>query len=269
VPILARLTQLYESRGIRISTGLNPSHFGNFPLAPFTWFIKDGVSLTNGLGIALQEIYFAECLFQRFRPQRILVIGNSSGWSTFGLALLNPSARVLAIDAGFDKNAIEGIAFTNSVAAEEGLSAHAVRGISPRDVGPIVADWGFAPIECVLIDGHHSVEQVESDFDAVVPHAAPDCLYLFHDVENFALHAGLERIAAKSGFAWDLLLGTPSGMAVMYDRAHRSPGLDDIAPFIARLEAVAFIRQAAWDHRHRHLARWRRSLRKRIGARAR
>ena len=134
MPILARLTNLYESRGIRVATGLNPSHFDNFPLAPFTWFIKDGASLTNGLGIALQEIYFAECLFERFHPRRIFVIGNSSGWSTFALALLNPSAKIVAIDAGFDKNALEGIEFTNSVAAQEGLSARAVQGISPRDV---------------------------------------------------------------------------------------------------------------------------------------
>jgi len=263
VPILARLTQLYESRGIRVSTGLNPSHFGDFALAPFTWFIRDGASLTNGLGIALQEIYFAECLFERFHPERIFVIGNSAGWSTFALALLNPSAKIVAIDAGFDKNALEGIEFTNSVAAQEGLSARAVQGISPRDVELVVLDCQLAPIECVLIDGFHSVEQVERDFDAVSPHAAPHCIYLFHDVETFNLHQGLKRIAAKSGLAWDLLLGTTSGMAVMYDRAHRSGALDDIAPFIVDPELVEFVRQAAWNHRHRHLARWRRSLRKR------
>jgi hypothetical protein len=127
----------------------------------------------------------------------------------------------------------------------------------------VVLDRQLAPIECVLIDGYHSVEQVERDFDAVSPHAAPHCIYLFHDVETFNLHQGLKRIAAKSGLAWDLLLGTTSGMAVMYDRAHRSAALDDIAPFIVDPELVEFAGQAAWNHRHRHLARRRRSLRKR------
>ena len=47
-------------RGIEISTGLNPCHFDNLPQATFTWFIRDGASLTNGLGIAMQEIYFLE-----------------------------------------------------------------------------------------------------------------------------------------------------------------------------------------------------------------
>jgi Methyltransferase domain len=179
VPVLARLARLYESRGIQISTGLNPSHFGGFPMAPFTWFIKDGASLTNGLGIALQEVYFLECLFEGFHPQRIFAIGNSSGWSTVAVALLNPSARVVAIDACFDQNSLEGIEFTNRVAAEEGLSACAVKGVSPSDVAPLIRERRLAPIECVLIDGYHSIAQVEIDFDAVRPFAAPHCVWLF------------------------------------------------------------------------------------------
>lgn len=264
MPILARLTQLYQSRGIQVATGLNPSHFGGFPLAPFTWFIRDGASLTNGLGIALQEIYLLECLFQRFHPRRIFAIGNSSGWSTLALALLNPSATVVAIDAGYDRNSLEGIEFTNRVAAEEGLPACAVKGVSPGDVAPIVSERRLAPIDCVLVDGNHSVAQVEIDFDAVRPHAASHCIYLFHDVQTFDLHQGLERIAAKSGLVWDLLLGTPSGMAVMYDRLCRPAALDDIAPFIADPGVLQVVRQAAWSHRHRHLARWCRSLQKRM-----
>ncbi len=93
VPILSRLTSLYESRGISIAAGLNPSHFSNLPSAPFTWFVKDGRSLTNGLGIGLQEIYFLECLFDGFHPRRIFVVGNSLGWSTLALALLNPDRK--------------------------------------------------------------------------------------------------------------------------------------------------------------------------------
>ena len=225
---------------------------------------KTGRVLTNGLGIALQEVYFLECLFEGFHPQRIFAIGNSSGWSTFAVALLNPSARVVAIDAGFDQNSLEGIEFTNRVAAEEGLSACAVKGVSPSDVAPLIRERQLAPIECVLIDGYHSIAQVEIDFDAVRPFAAPHCVWLFHDVQSFNLHQGIERIAAKSGLAWSLLLGTPSGMAVMHDRAHRPAALDDIAPFVASTGTLAIIRQAAWSYRHRHLARWRRSLLKRI-----
>jgi hypothetical protein len=122
------------------------------------------------------------------------------------------------------------------------------------------------PIEFAFIDGYHSVEQVVLDFGAVCKAAAPGCVYLFHDVVNFALTPGLERIVAESGMHWQLLLGTTSGMAIVYNT--RSPlVLDDIAPFAVAAEAAAAVHDAAWGHRHRHLARWRKSLRKRLRGR--
>lgn len=264
MPILARLVELYEKRGIQISTGLNPNHFANYHYAPFTWFIRDGKSLTNGLGIASQEIYFLECLFARFHPQRLFAIGNSAGWSTLALALLNPSARVLAIDAGFDTNALEGIEFTNRVAAEEGLAATAVKAVSPADVGEVLAAHRMVPVDFAFVDGLHTVAQIELDFDAIRAHAATDCVYLFHDVQACNLHEGIARIAQKSGLTSRLLLGTTSGMVVMHAAGQEPPWLADIAPFSARPVAMEVIREAAWSYRHRNLARWRKSLRKRL-----
>jgi Methyltransferase domain len=264
MPILPRLVSLYESRGIGIASGLNPSHFGNLPSAPFTWFLKDGESLTNGLGIALQEVYFLECLFARFHPKSVFVIGNSLGWGTLALALANPQGRVLAIDAGFDRFSREGIDFTNRVAEEEELTLRAVLGKSPEDVPRIIGEAKMPPIEFAFIDGYHSVEQLPLDFRAVRAHAAPGCVYLFHDVATFNLGTGLERIATESGLAWQLLLGTTSGMAIAYDPALAPPVSEDIAPFVASDAALAMITDAAWAHRHRHLARWRRSFRKRL-----
>jgi predicted O-methyltransferase YrrM len=264
MPVISRLVALYQSRGIDIATGLNPSHFDNYPAAAFTWFIRDGESLTNGLGIALQEIYFLECLFARFRPARLFVIGNAIGWSTLALALLNPDARVLAIDAGTDRNAREGIEFTNAVARDEGLSAEVVFGRSPADVPAILQRQDMAPIDFAFIDGEHSVEQAELDFHAIREHASPGCLYLFHDVVSFGLEPALMHIAAASGLAWRLFLGTPSGMAAAYDPGLAPAALDDIAAFTASPQALALVRQNAWNSRHRHLARWRRSLRKRL-----
>jgi predicted O-methyltransferase YrrM len=263
MPIITRLAALYESRGIRIAAGLNPSHFDGFPHAPFTWFVKDGESLTNGLGIALQEIYFLECLFARFHPTSIFAIGNSLGWSTLALALANPAARVLAIDAGLDRLAREGIRFTTAVAAAERLTAAAVAGTSPGDVARVLREQAMPPIDFAFIDGYHAVAQVVLDFRAVHEAAAPGCVYLFHDVATFALAPGIEQIVAETGLSWLALPGTTSGMAIVYDPGSPPP-LDDIAPFIGSAEAMAVIRDAAWSHRHRHLARWRRSVNKRL-----
>jgi pimeloyl-ACP methyl ester carboxylesterase len=264
MPILRRLTGLYESRGIHISTGLNPCHFGNLPQANFTWFIKDGESLTNGLGIAMQEVYFLECLFAALRPENIFIIGNSAGWSSFALALLNPAARVVAIDAGFDRNALEGLEFTNRVAREEGLDLRAVQAVSPDGVAAVAAAHLKGPVDFAFIDGYHSAEQVVRDFTALRTIADPACVYLFHDVHEFKLQPGLDEIAKVSGLGWQLLLGTPSGMAIAYD-AQRCPALaDEIAPFRAHAQALALLEAEAWKSRHRRRHRLQRSIAKRV-----
>jgi hypothetical protein len=264
MPILKRLTQLYESRGIHISTGLNPCHFGNLPAANFTWFIKDGESLTNGLGIAMQEIYFLECLFAALRPRNIFIIGNSAGWSSFALALLNPAARVVAIDAGFDRNALEGLEFTNRVAAEEGLDLRAVKAMSPDGVAAVAAAHMTGAIDFAFIDGYHAADQVVRDFAALRAHADPACVYLFHDVHEFKLEGGLEEVARLSGLSWQLLLGTPSGMAIVFDPA-RCPGLDaEVAPFRAHPQALALLEAELWKTRHRRRHRLQRSIAKRV-----
>jgi predicted O-methyltransferase YrrM len=265
MPIIARLTALYESRGIRIAAGLNPSHYHGFPHAAFTWFVKDGASLTEGLGIALQEIYFLECLFTRFHPKTIFAIGNSLGWSTLALALANPEARVLAIDAATDRLARDGIRFTNAIAVEEGLAVTVIEAHSPEDICRVCRDAGLPPVEFALIDGYHAVEQVVLDFRALRQVAAPGCVYLFHDVANFGLQPGIERIATESGLTWRPMAGTTSGMAIVYN-PEATPGLaEDIAPFSASPEVLRVIEDAGWRHRHRHFARWRRSLEKRLG----
>jgi predicted O-methyltransferase YrrM len=264
-PILPRLVRLYEERGILISTGLNPLRFGGLKEAPYTWFIKDGESLTNGYGISLQEVYFLECLMAALSPKSLFVIGNSAGWSTFALSLLAPAADVLAMDAGFDRHSLEGIDFTNRVAAEEGLRIKAVQGVSPQDVAGVLAGHAKAPPDFVFVDGYHSVEQVGRDFDAVAPHAAPDCVWLFHDVEEFSLTPGIAAIAERTGLAYAVLPGTTSGMAVVHDPAAHPELARAVAPFRGHEEALPLLHRAAWASRHRHLARWQRSLRKRLG----
>ena len=93
MPILNRLVDIYERRGFRVASGLNADAFGGFWLAPFTWlFDGDGV-YARGSGIALQEVYFLECLFEDYRPKTLFVIGNACGSGTLALALLNPRPR--------------------------------------------------------------------------------------------------------------------------------------------------------------------------------
>jgi len=264
MPIIGTLTELYRAQGIEISTGLPPHRYGGFTGAVFTWYFKDGKNLTNGLGIAMQEVYLLEHLLAAYRPRRALVIGNSLGWSTLAIAALLNGGRVVALDAGTDENSLYGIELTNRIAALGALPAHVVKGVSPQDVSGVVDRELGGPLDFIFIDGMHTSAQIVLDYRAAREKAAPDAVYLFHDVHEFGLEPGLAEIERLSGLKARMLWATPSGMALLYDPA-RHPGLADVsAAFAPSPRAIAAIEQAAWDHRHRHLARWRRSLNKRL-----
>ena len=221
--------------------------------------------LTNGLGISLQEIYFLECLFARYRPAHLFAIGNAMGWSTLALGLLNPQGKVLAIDAGLDRNSLAGIDFTNAAALQEALPVTVLRGRSAEETGHVLGEQAMLPIDFVFIDGHHSTEQVAFDFGALLRAQqliASICSMTWRPLRWRRRSSGSPK---EGGLSSRLLPGTNSGMALVYDPRNCPLLLDDIAPFAAAPAVLQTIREAAWSHRHRHLARWRRSVAKRLG----
>ena len=116
------LLSLYEGEGITVQTSLSPGHFPGFNSQdiPFTYLYRGGVQLAEGGGIAFAELAFLEHLFTAIHPQRLFVVGNAFGWSTLALAILNPGARIVAIDVCPTEIEEEGIAFTNEMGARLG-----------------------------------------------------------------------------------------------------------------------------------------------------
>lgn len=226
MPVIVDLVEAYEAEGIEISTGLNSWHIKNSAEAPFTWFMRGGKKLTHGLGIALQEVHLLECLFASWRPKRMLVIGNSYGWSTIALALANRDGRTLALDTGADVQSVAGIQLTNKIAKKRGLDCYAVGAPSPGGVAPTVARELKGPVEFAFVDGEHSREALARDLAAVREVAAPDCVYLCHDVLNFDLRPTAAEFAEREGLAMDVLTRTPSGMAILRPREGTEPGLE-------------------------------------------
>lgn len=169
------------------SSSLSPLHFPGHGWAdiPFTYLDKAGQRATKGGGIAIAEIYFLEVLFEDFHPTNIFVIGNAFGWSTVALALLNPDAKVVAIDACPRPEEEAGIHFTNQLAQDFGLNLVAVKAKSPEDVAATAVAHLDGGIDFAFIDGGHTNQQQSADFGALKDVAVEDCAYLFHDVVNF------------------------------------------------------------------------------------
>lgn len=263
MPVIDRLFEVYEGAGFTVSTGLNPHHVGGYLGAPFTFLLQDGKSFSNGLGIALKEVYFLECLLAKLRPARAFLIGNSFGWSTLAVAFCCPSARVVAIDACFDENSDKGLTLTNELGRAAGLNVAAVRALSPDNVDAVVkAELGGA-IDFCLIDGLHTDEQVVQDFAAVEPLLAPGALVLFHDVINCRLQGGMSEIRRRYGREPVLLYGTSSGMAVLY-YGEDAGVLRTLKAFAGSPQAISLMKELARDERWPRLRRLRRSLHKRL-----
>lgn len=242
MPIILDALRVFEDAGFRIRTGLNPVHFDNRRDAMFTALYRNG-RLAPGVGLAVEEVYFLECLFAHMRPQRVLIIGNAFGWSTVVLSLLNPNAQVLALDSAEDMGAARGIELTNFLIQRSGLNARAVKGTSPGDVAPMVRQHLAGPVDFALIDGDHTEHQQRLDFDAVRAVAAPDCLYLFHDVINYSMTEGFRQIAATSGLEGRVLERTPSGLGVLHSASLPEGAQRAIAGFAEHAEHVDDLRR--------------------------
>jgi len=246
---LGRLISFYAAHGLHVRTGLNPHHFHDHRDAPFTAIYRNGKILSTGGGIALQEVYFFECLFADYQPASILVIGNAFGWSTLLLSLLNPRARVVALDAGIEGEDTDfGIDLTNRIARDNGLAVEVVKGFSPQDVEGVVSGRMGQGVDFVFVDGLHTELQQELDYQAAARHRRPDGAFVFHDVVNFGMVEGFNRIAAQSGLNARILHRTPSGMGVLYPdslQARIQACLDAFTEAPEIMEALR--RQTGWQ----------------------
>ncbi|HEY1719745.1 MAG TPA: class I SAM-dependent methyltransferase [Magnetospirillaceae bacterium] len=221
--ILPKLFQLYVDAGYQPLTGYNSYFFQNYRAAPFTKLVKGGQA-TSEWGLALQEIMFLEHFGTYLKPKRVFVIGNAEGWSTIALALTFPDGKVVGIDPNSPGNQL-----TNQIARKNGLTVQAVDASSPGDVKAVCDQFLDGPIDLALIDGVHQPENMVVDFEAVQARAAPDAIFVFHDVMIWNLVDTFHALREKHGLQGRILTRTPSGMAVAWRTA--SPD------FVAYIEA--------------------------------
>ena len=214
MPILDALEALYRSRGHEILNGL-PPEFSSLPYTEFTYVVSREQRTSGALGIAPSEIFVLEHVFRDWHPRTILVIGNSFGWSTLALALLNPRARVIALDAALDNFTRAWVDETNALAQAASLNVLAVAGSSPQDVPATLLNDGVDTLDFVFVDGHHSNDQLVEDYTATVPFSSAGTVWLFHDVEYWDLREGVETVRTRGNLQAHRLLRTASGMAAL------------------------------------------------------
>lgn len=226
-----RALEVYAARGYRVRTGLSPWHFrcNSYRNLPLASLFADGSKLGVGGGIGFGEMFFFEALCAVWQPTRILVIGNAFGLSSVLLAMASPGARVVAIDAGVEgiDNA-RGTELTRRIAREEGLNLEVVDGRSPRDVPAIAEAQLQGELDLAFVDGLHTDEQQELDFEACWRLGRDRAIYCLHDVLNYELTASFSRIQERHGAMRSRILWRcVSGMGLVYP--------DTVSPDVVRV----------------------------------
>jgi predicted O-methyltransferase YrrM len=216
-PTITALVDLYGRHGFEILTGMQAKFVGG-KLTDSTYIVKDMSTLTGHLGISLVEIYFLETLFFDYQPKNIFVVGNSFGWSSFALALLNRNSKVVAIEIGAEPFTKEWIGRTNDMARDAGLSLNVVQGSSPEDTDKVVRDHLDGRIDFAFVDGIHTSEAIKSDFASIHPLLSDEGVVLFHDVVSFNMMPGLEYIRNHFGVGANVFYGTSSGAALVFKK---------------------------------------------------
>jgi hypothetical protein len=230
VSVIVDLVGLYESAGFKVRSNLSSHHFsGQLPQEiAFTYLYRPDGIVCQGGGIAFAEIAFFEAICERAQPRGIFVVGNAFGWSALALAMINPAARVVAIDSCPTEDEAHGLRITNMLAGFAGLDVRAIEGRSPDDVSAICAREFEGPVDLVFIDGDHTPAQQTLDFTACRRAAGADCIFVFHDVVNFGMVGGFLSIAeTEPEMAGFILMRTPSGMGILYPRS-RAAHLDPV-----------------------------------------
>jgi hypothetical protein len=243
--VIVDLVSLYEDAGFSVQANLSTLHFpGHDPaVLPFCYLYGPDGKLCKGGGISFPEIQFFEALSERIRPKSIFIIGNAFGWSTLALGLINPGARIVAIDICWRPEEIRGLEVANILGKRAGLDVRALQGQSPDDVAAICAREFDTPADLVFIDGGHTPEQQTKDFDACRRIASADCTYVFHDVINFDMIGSFVEITRSSpDLVGSLLMRTPSGMAICYPKSRDG----DLAPLVRAFTERTEHMQALW-----------------------
>lgn len=241
LPIFEQIIQLYRDNGYKIMFGTENAFFGvgkdmhwaslcgpaeDAPemIENFNINFPNDTKLTDvfvpydaGQGIAMVELYLFQSLAKVFEPETIFIIGNAFGWSTIGLSLMYPKAKILAIDNLSDSPLSRHVFdLSKRIIGENHLNATVIEGTSPQDVSALVQQHLGGKIDLAFIDGLHTNDQQTLDYQAVKPLLSPSAAVAFHDVSMMDMLASFKDILTDWPGPGHLLSRTPSGMGLLY-----------------------------------------------------
>lgn len=211
--VAMRLFGIYKKYGFTLSSELEPTFIGSNHFI-FTRLYANNLNQTYHLGLALREVAFLESLSSISDFKKIYIVGNSFGFSTLALSLINPDAKVVAIEIGMEPFTEQWIGATNKIADDEGLNIKVVKGSSPENTAEIINAELGGSIDFAFVDGMHTNPAIELDFNSLRPFGHRRTIYGFHDVLSHKMQDGLMAAVQKDPIPTQVFFATPSGVAL-------------------------------------------------------
>jgi predicted O-methyltransferase YrrM len=176
--VFSEIYRRYADLNFEVFGGFSPYLSGSNKRTLGNYIANDELLMSSSGGIANDEATFMYGLCEVMKPKNILVIGNSYGFSTLFLSLVNPNANLVA----FDKFRTEGIKVTQKLL--DGLHhKNVIQASTPDDIPSIVSNYfPEKKIDFVLVDAVHTNEMQTAEFDVLKPYLNDNSIIIFHDV---------------------------------------------------------------------------------------
>ena len=206
--VFAELYKRYKDEGLDVYGGFSPFLTGFLPRTG-NYIARCATFLSTSAGISNDEAMLIHGLCEQLVPKRILVIGNSYGFSTLFLALTCPDAKIIA----FDKYRTEGINVTNRLL--HGLSGkEVVQASTPEDIA-ILINSKLGGVDFVLVDAVHTNEMQTAEFEILNEYLSSRSIVVFHDVLSCGLLSSFNHLKAKySEHVFRLISKSSTGIGI-------------------------------------------------------
>lgn len=115
-------------------------------------------------------------MVRHYKPAVILELGTSLGITTSYLSLANPRAKLITLEGAGE---IAGLARQHF--SRFGLShIELIEGDFDKSLPPLLASTGA--VDLAFVDGNHRMEPTLRYFEALLPHATNDSIFIFDDI---------------------------------------------------------------------------------------
>jgi predicted O-methyltransferase YrrM len=199
-----------KKEGLAVFGGFSPFLTGSSRRAQFNFVARENTVLSTSGGIANDEAIFMYCLCEQIKPKKVLIIGNSYGFSTLFLSVSCPDATLVA----FDKFRTEGIKTT--IRLLEGLeNKFVIQASTPEDIPAIIEKYFDGEVDFVLIDAVHTNEMQTKEFEVLDKYLSPQSVVVFHDVLSCNLLSSYNELRLKyTDHSFHLINKSSSGIAI-------------------------------------------------------